>query len=85
MASRTEDLKRNSHEVSLQETGETWNSVAIYTNFSIPEKENNVPWPTLEAGHETSQTALEKDLSKKIMQPWVYLQISSSLLYFELV
>ena len=32
-------LKRTSHEVSLQQTGETWNSVAIYTNFSILENE----------------------------------------------
>ena len=32
-------LKKTSHEVSLQQTGKTWNSVAIYTNFSIPEKE----------------------------------------------
>ena len=32
-------LKRTSHEVSLQQTGETWNSVAIYTIFSILEKE----------------------------------------------
>ena len=32
-------LKRTSHEVSLYKTGETWNSVAIYTNFCSPEIE----------------------------------------------
>ena len=32
-------LRRTFHKVSLPQTGETGNSVAVYTNFSILEKE----------------------------------------------
>ena len=44
-------LKRTSHEVSLYKTGETWNSVAIYTNFCSPEIEINVAWQMSSDSH----------------------------------
>ena len=52
-------LKRTSHKVSLQQTGKTWNSEAIYTNFSIPENEiqngycHGTPWVTVQYRHPT--------------------------------
>ena len=39
MASWAKAPKRTSHKVSLEQTGETWNYVPIYTIFGSPEIE----------------------------------------------